>query len=89
MEDREHPLEHEGLGPEQFRGYFPVFGGPRAGFRCAAAFFAACFEGGFHEEEGVVAGGGVGGEVGGYEEEAGEEGELGCDAVCSGLGIAR
>lgn len=66
-----------------------MFGGPRAGFRRSAAFFAPCFESGFHEEEGVVAGRGVGREVGGYEEEAGEEGELGCDAICSALGIVR
>ncbi len=44
-----------------------MFGGPRTGFRCSATSFAPCFQGRFHEEEGVVAGGRVGGEVGRYE----------------------
>jgi len=66
-----------------------VFGSPRAGFSCSTTFFAPRFERGFHEEGGIVAGRRIGSEVGGYEEEAREERELGCNAVCSALGIVR
>lgn len=57
-----------------------MFGNAVARFGCPAALFAPAFGGGFGEEELVVPGGGVRGEVGGDEEEAGEKRELGCYA---------
>lgn len=69
VEDGEQALKDEGLRAEEAAVDFAVLPlrGARRGGDAAAAFFAPFLVGGFGEKEGVLAGGVVGGEVGGED----------------------
>ena len=78
VEDSEQTLEDKGLGTEKFAVDFAVFGVcvGGAGEGGAAAFFAAFWSAGVREEDLVLAGGVVGGEVGGEDEVFGVVGKV-------------
>lgn len=84
-EDGEEAVKRESRGRKEMARDLAV-GGGAAGRAAAAGALAALLLAGFHEVDGVLAGGVVGGEVGGAEEVFGIVGEVVVDlALCQQL----